>query len=235
MRAGAVLSRGVSLSAVGPFRIGGVELELVPFDGARPRLDALIVFGGDGTLHHQLKRLIETKTPVLIVPQGSGNDFAHSMGISSADLALGVWEEFVAGKLALRELDVGVIRNSCGAEHYFCNIAGAGLDATANRIANSFPRILRKHGGYTLAALLAILVHRPREVQLSIQQSSGEWKPAFESKALVTAFANTRSYGGGIQIAPEAKPDDGLLDVCVIRAAPRLRSEEHTSELQSPQ
>lgn len=223
MRAGAVLSRGVSSSAVDPFRVGGVELELLPFDGPRPQLDALLVFGGDGTLHHQLKWLVETRTPLLIVPQGSGNDFAHQIGIGERENALERWRQFVGGQLAVRELDVGVIGDASGAERYFCNIAGAGLDTTANRIANSFPRALRKHGGYTLAALLAILIHRPTSVRLSIQQSNGEWKDLFTGQALVTAVANTRSYGGGIQIAPEAKPDDGHFDVCVIRTASRSR------------
>lgn len=213
MRAAAVLGPGIKPRDIEPFRLPGVEIEIFSGD-SRTSLNALLVFGGDGTLHHQLSFLVASKTPLLIVPTGSGNDFARGMGIHSADDALDLWRRFVAGNAKIRELDLGVIRVAEAPEKYFCNVAGVGLDAAANRLSNKFPRWLRAHGGYLLAAVIAIISHSPEKVRLV----SGNAEFVDEPATLV-AIANAGTYGGGIRIAPNAENDDGQLDVCFVRAA----------------
>ena len=218
MRAAAVLGPGIKPSNLEPYRLPGVEIEI--FSARTPgRLDALLVFGGDGTLHHQLPFLAASKTPLLIVPTGSGNDFARGLGIRNVDDALAAWRRFIAGEAKIRELDLGVIRGAGSPEKYFCNVASLGLDAAANRVANKFPRWLRAHGGYLLAALIAMVSDRPENVKLFTHAATGEWQVEITEPATLVAIANGPTYGGGIRIAPNARNDDGELDVCFVSAA----------------
>lgn len=213
MRAAAVLGPGIKPSALEPFRLPGVDLQIFS-PGKEQNLDALLVFGGDGTLHHQLPLLAERRIPLLIVPTGSGNDFARGLGICSTDDALGLWRRFVVGEATIRQLDLGVIHGAGSPEKYFCNVASLGLDAAANRLANRFPRWLRAHGGYLLAALTAIIAHDPERIRVLAGNAE-----AINELATLVAIANGPTYGGGICIAPNAMNDDGQLDVCFVRAA----------------
>jgi diacylglycerol kinase (ATP) len=181
---------------------------------------AALVFGGDGTIHRHLRPLIERKIPLLPVPVGSGNDFAAALGIGTVRDALSAWQAFCSGAANVREMDVGLIRAGQKLETYFCNIAGLGLDSEANRLANAMPRWLRRHGGYILAALRAIVSFRPAVVTIDNGNQAG---PSIAQPAMLVAIANTTSYGGGMRIAPRAQLADGLLDVCVVRRVGRGR------------
>ncbi|MBZ5520758.1 MAG: hypothetical protein LAP21_00730 [Acidobacteriia bacterium] len=72
-------------------------------------LDAALVFGGDGTIHRYLAELHRHGLPVLVVPVGSGNDFARSLGLRNRETALRAWRRFCAGGNNVREIDLGVI------------------------------------------------------------------------------------------------------------------------------
>jgi diacylglycerol kinase (ATP) len=163
------------------------------------------------------------------VPVGSGNDFAHALGINSVEDAISVWRQFCCGAKNLKAIDVGVIRSAKTSESgqletgnskletYFCNIAGVGLDCEANRRANAMPRWLRAQGGYILAALSAIAVSSPTVVTVSTETST------ISEAAMLVAIANTTSYGGGMRIAPRAQLADGLLDICFVRRTSGMR------------
>ena len=229
MRAAYVLGPGLDNKALRVFQQPGWELEqLLPEHNAAPP-DALLVFGGDGTLHHQLDFLVRTLTPLLVVPCGSGNDFAKTLGLRTPSDSAELWRQFCDAKARVRKLDLGAINlldsisQPTTPEIYFCNVAGAGLDAAANRRANAQPAWLRAHGGYWLAALWAILSDRPRPVKILARDTGGEWKTFVAEPLLMAAIANSHRYGDGIQIAPRARFDDGQLDLCAIRAASRWR------------
>jgi diacylglycerol kinase (ATP) len=249
MRAAAVLGPGLDESVLGPFRSPGAEISLLKNLRDDGDLDALLVFGGDGTVHHQLPFLMQRKIPLLVVPSGSGNDFAVCMGIRDQQAALELWRKFQSGAASIRELDLGVIRfqgSGSGererrdiasyvstpegaAERYFCNIAGIGLDAAANRRANAYPRWLRGHGGYVLAALTAMCTEKAQKIEVSISGDDaagahqGEWSGWLHEPATLLAIGNTQSYGGGMRITPRAQPDDGKLDICFVRECGALR------------
>jgi diacylglycerol kinase (ATP) len=95
------------------------------------------------------------------------------------------------------------------------------VDAEANRRANALPAWLRGHGGYILAALSAIASFRPCEFRIAAE--GAEAPDTFAGRAWMVAFANASTYGAGMKIAPRALPDDGRLDVCLIRDASRAR------------
>jgi diacylglycerol kinase (ATP) len=245
VRALAILGPTASARDLQPLKLPGAELLT---EGMPPAADAVLIFGGDGTLHRQLPRLADTRIPLLVVPLGSGNDFARALGLRTPADSLAAWRRFCASANNVRDVDLGVI--TCGAAvpgraegqdapqlathnselaTYFCCVAGLGVDANANRRANAMPQWLRAHGGYALAALAAILTSRPQTITVTapdtsnLQSSMNQSSMEKSSISWMLAFANAPNYGGGMRIAPQAELDDGLLDLVRIRGAGRLR------------
>jgi diacylglycerol kinase (ATP) len=180
-------------------------------------LDAVLVFGGDGTVHRHLKALREANAPLLVVPIGSGNDFASSLGIHNPTDALRLWREFVATRSNLQTIDLGEVRDSQGKTYFFCNVANFGLDSEINRRANALPPFLRANGGYVLSLFPALLRYRARPVKLMADDY------AIEKPLLLAVAANGTRYGRGLKIAPHASMQDGFLDLCFVRKASRAK------------
>jgi diacylglycerol kinase (ATP) len=187
--------------------------------------DVIVIFGGDGTVHRNLQTLVELGAPVLIVPCGSGNDFARALGIRTVRDSVSAFKSYLAGASNVRSIDLGVIHELGHSQpiapsgedatmRYFCCVAGVGLDTQIARQANSLPRWLRAHGGYGLSATREFLRFAPFPMKIS---PDGYMPSSFQSTTLA-AVANTPAYGGGMKIAPHAKLDDGKLDVCIVRA-----------------
>lgn len=208
MRALALLGPYSTADDLQRFRQEGVELFR---DGARlPDADAVLILGGDGTVHRYLPELVRARVPLLAVPMGSGNDFHRALGLATVDAALAAWRAFCARRGNVREIDLGLIRPQQGDEVPYCCVAGVGMDSDANRRANRMPQWLRARGGYVLAAALAALRFRPQTMTVSGSRALSE-------PAMFVAFANAPAYGGGMRIAPAAQMDDGRLDVCFVR------------------
>ena len=195
--------------------------------------DVILLFGGDGTVHSHLARLVQLRLPVLIVPAGSGNDFARAIGLRNVRDSLAAWRSFCAGAGKVHLVDLGVISpfnaNRSGATEpnespqYFCSVAGVGLDAEVSRRASGLPRWLRAHGGYALTLAPTIFRFAPFSIKISAQDDAGQWAIRSDQPTMLAAFANTAIYGGGMKIAPRARMDDGQLDVCVIGGMNRFR------------
>jgi diacylglycerol kinase (ATP) len=216
MRAAVIFGLGTSPADLKPFQAGSTTEWSQGLPTSSSDADAILIFGGDGTIHRHLPALVRLKLPVLIVPSGSGNDFARGLKLRSMQDSLRVWRDFEAGKLSARPVDLGVIVPFAAPEqtHYFCCVAGCGLDSAAARSANRMPRWLRGHGGYALA-LLPLLLKLPA-FSVRLTQINGDDRTEAEKPTLLAAFANTQFYGDGMRIAPEADFADGKLDVCRI-------------------
>ena len=106
MRAVALLGLTSTEKDVAAFRLPGVDVAIA--QQAEPA-EAALVFGGDGTVHRHLQRLHELEIPVLVVPTGSGNDFAYALGIRTVADALAAWKKFAAGQGNVRAIDLGCI------------------------------------------------------------------------------------------------------------------------------
>ena len=245
MRAAAILGLGCSPTDLKPFQeektslTGKIEWRMgMPASG--DEADVILVFGGDGTVHRHLGQLVRLGLPVLVVPAGSGNDFARALGLRRVRDALAAWHSFSGGAGNVCEIDLGTI-SSLGtvddapsptaqgrfAPHgtrYFCCVAGVGLDGEVARRANRLPRWLRGHGGYVATLIPTIFRFAPLpmkiltagEVLADGKTSSQNWTARSDQPTLLAAFANAPVYGGGMRIAPQAKMDDGLLDICVV-------------------
>ena len=221
MRAAVIFGLGTSPADLQPFQAGSAAEWLEGLPASPDDADAILIFGGDGTIHRHLPALVRLQLPVLIVPAGSGNDFARALNLRSIQHSLRVWRDFESKKIHPRAVDLGVIVPAASPEHrrLFCTVAACGLDSAAARRANQMPRWLRRHGGYALA-LLPLLLKLPaypmRLTRSNSTQSSGNDDREIEKLTLLAAFANTQFYGDGMRIAPEADFADGQLDICRV-------------------
>ncbi len=171
--------------------------------------DIVLVAGGDGTLHAVVNGLVRVprkdRPPLAVLPLGRGNDFAHEIGIRSERDSI---EALAAGSRRL--VDLG--RTPAGV---FLGIAGAGFDAKAARRARDTP-LLSGSLLYSYAVVRTVVDFRPLAARIRYQ--GGE----YEGAITFAAVGNASRYGGGMRIAPEASIDDGLLDLCLVRAISRM-------------
>ena len=218
MRAAAILGLGTSPADLQPFRAGSTTEWTEGLPASSSDADAIVIFGGDGTIHRHLPALVRLQLPVLVVPSGSGNDFARALHLRSVRDSLTAWRNFESGKLPPRTIDLGVIRPAASPEieRYFCCVAGCGLDSLTARRANQMPRWLRAHGGYALALLPALFKLPAYPMRITRWNGKGENRDDESRLTLLAAFANTQFYGDGMRIAPQADPCDGQLDICRI-------------------
>ncbi|HLW54277.1 MAG TPA: diacylglycerol kinase family protein [Candidatus Angelobacter sp.] len=216
MRSAALLHPTVSSNAVQPFHYIAADLEICA-ELKGDHLDAALIFGGDGTVHRHLPELSRRRIPFLVVPKGSGNDFAKSLGIGSEAVALTAWKYFrESGGKNVAEIDLGIIRSGTG-EIPFCCVAGTGLDSMANALANRMPSWLRGSSGYFLAALRSVVGFVPTELTATAAERR------ISRPGLLVAVGNAHRYGHGMKIAPRADLSDGLLDVCFVGSMNRLK------------
>ena len=176
----------------------------------------VVAAGGDGTLSEILNAVYGTNAKLGVLPLGTGNDFSRTLGIgTNLDFAI---TTLFGG--CSRTIDVG--RASCGGEsRLFLNIAGCGFDALVARRINAG----RKHPFWRhwrgVAAYLAATAQELQRLQVARLRLKLDGE-LVDVRALLCAVANAQSYGGGMKVAPDARLDDGLFDICVIKAATRL-------------
>src|ERR1035441_6517735 len=109
MRAAAILGLGCSAKDLKPFQSDKrIEWRMgMPASGEQA--DVILLFGGDGTVHRHLGQLVRLGVPVLVVPAGSGNDFARALGLRRVLDSLTAWLKFSGGANNLRTIDLGLI------------------------------------------------------------------------------------------------------------------------------
>lgn len=179
------------------------------------KIERLVVAGGDGTLHHVLGPLAGARTALAVVPVGSGNDLAATLGVSRR-LPEALRQALVG---PVRSIDLGRVRLPDGSDvRCFAGVAGVGFDGEVGRTIleteespRGLGRFVRGSALYVYGVVKTLGSFRPPRVSLA--HAEGRW----EGEAMLVAFGNTHRFGGGMRIAPEAVPDDGLLDVVVVR------------------
>ncbi len=217
MRAAVIFGLGCSPKKLRAFQVDETIDWRIGLPAATDEADIVLVFGGDGTIHRHLSQLVKLKLPVLVVPTGSGNDFARAIGMRSERDSRRAWRRFCLSRDNIRTIDLGVVQGpDLETAKYFCSVAGVGLDAEVSRRANALPRWLRGHGGYVMALAPAIFRFAPFPIKISTAEEAGAWTARSDRPTMLAAFANTSIYGGGMKIAPGAQMDDGLLDVCIL-------------------
>ena len=165
----------------------------------------IVVCGGDGTLNEILPAVAGSGAAVGLLPCGTANDFARALGIPRRPRQ--ALRNLVEGREV--RVDLGV----CG-DRYFCTVAACGFDAEVSEMMREGPR-LPGTAGYLRAALGHLFRFEPAKVS-----ATGDFG-RLEAEVLLVAAAVTRSYGGGMRIAPHADPADGKFDVVIVGSVPR--------------
>lgn len=174
-----------------------------------------VVMSGDGMIGKVGGALAGGDVPLGVIPGGRGNDFARVVGIPTEPA------DAVRNLLAdeRRRIDVG----DANGERFLC-IASCGFDSDANRIANE-AKLVKGPLVYAYAALRALSQWKPArftlECELDGESSEGAAGTHREFSGYSVAVANSKAYGGGMFVAPDAKLDDGLLDVVTTADVPR--------------
>ena len=162
--------------------------------------ERVIAVGGDGTANEVANGLVDTDVRLALYPIGSGNDFARALGYPRKRSKL---LAFLA-EARPRRIDVGEVNG-----RIFLNVAGVGIDGhVAERIVAS-ARVVGPTLGYLVGALVSIATYRPRQMRVTIDGT------VRTGKHLVVVAANGTHFGSGMHVAPNAKLDDGLLDIVV--------------------
>lgn len=166
-----------------------------------------VVMSGDGLVGAVGGAMAGSETPLGIVPGGRGNDLARVLGIPEEP------ERAVATILAghSRRIDVGEANGK-----RFLGIASVGFDSEANRLANQ-TRFVRGNLVYAYAALRALAGWKPARFTIAVDDER------LRLSGYSVCVANSRAYGGGMFIAPDAKLDDGEFDVVTIGEVGKLR------------
>jgi diacylglycerol kinase (ATP) len=177
--------------------------------------DMVIAMGGDGTVHeviNGLMKVAEENRPVLgVVPAGSGNDFAHAIGVpTKSDHAL----VHALGNEA-SAVDLGMMTDEHGKREYFDNTTGIGFDSVVTIRSHKLP-VLRGFLMYLTAVIQTILLNH-NAITMQIETEQQKW---VQSNLLLT-MCNGPREGGGFMMAPEAKIDDGILNYAMIKKVSR--------------
>jgi diacylglycerol kinase (ATP) len=174
-------------------------------DASRGAYDRVVVCGGDGTLHLSVRDFDLANGTLALIPLGSGDDFAKVLGIprdlrAACELAL---------RGSVREVDVALANGI-----RYLGVAGLGFDSEVARYANENVKFLRGSLVYLYAIIRVLPRFTPHRVTIDGTRSE---------EIMFATVGNSRQYGGGIRITPDAKIDDGQLDVCVVHRTSRMQ------------
>jgi YegS/Rv2252/BmrU family lipid kinase len=188
--------------------------------GAEEGYTLVVAVGGDGTLSEVANGVLEAPAAadvaVGIINLGTGGDFRRSLGIGGgvdqclAALASGRERLIDVGRARFRD------RNGAVAKQYFVNVLSAGLGGLVDRYIESMPTFLGGRAGYYMASLRAVAVSREQPVRVRmtwLDETREETIPAY-----LVAVCNGRWFGGGMDVAPMALPDDDRLEVITVTA-----------------
>ena len=167
-----------------------------------------VAFCGDGLIGAVAGALRHTDGVLGVLPGGRGNDFARSLSIPVNPVS--ACAVLITG--STKRLDLGSVGGRT-----FIGIASCGFDSVANRIANE-TKLVRGNLVYAYGAMRALAGWRPASFTVTVDDDEPRTVTGY-----TVAVANSGLYGGGMRLAPEARLDDGRLDLVIISDFPRLR------------
>lgn len=166
---------------------------------SRDAFDRVVVVGGDGTVHLALREL-DLEVPMAVIPLGSGDDFAKTLGIprNVSDACR------VAVHGRIREIDVAEANGL-----RYLGVAGVGFDSLVAAEANRV-KFVGGSAVYLYSIFKVLPAFEPIRMSITVDGDT------FTEDVMFAVVGNTHRYGGGIKIAPAAVVDDGLLDLYLV-------------------
>lgn len=162
--------------------------------------ERIIAVGGDGTANEVANGLVDTAAVMGLYPIGAGNDLARALGYPRRRRQLAAF----LGQARTRRIDVGDVNG-----RIFLNAAGVGIDGHVTERVVATSRVLGATLGYFVGSIISIATYAPRPMRVRIDGTLRE------GRHLVVVAANGTHFGSGMRVAPDAKLDDGMLDVIV--------------------
>jgi diacylglycerol kinase (ATP) len=190
------------------------EAEELAARAAADGCDRLVAVGGDGTIQEVVNGILGAggRSTLGIVPVGAGNDLARSLALPTDPVE--AWT--VALGRVTREIDAALATNGEGRRRWFASAGGIGFDAQVAAAMSTRRGWQSGRAGYLLTTLTELRRFDNRRLRIVLD---GE---EIERRALLVAIANGPYYGGGMRIAPDAAPDDGWLDLCIVGDVSRM-------------
>lgn len=178
--------------------------------------DMVVAMGGDGTVHEVMNGLMQVPAehrPIMgVVPIGSGNDFAYSIGIQKkADHALA----HALHAANIQPVDIGLMTDEHGRKEYFDNTLGIGFDAVVTIRSHKLP-IVKGFLMYLMAVIQTIILnHNP--AQMTVETESETWS----NELLMFTLCNGAREGGGFILSPNSKNNDGTMESVAVTKVSR--------------
>ncbi|HEY0258208.1 MAG TPA: diacylglycerol kinase family protein [Lacisediminihabitans sp.] len=178
--------------------------------------DALVVVGGDGMVSLGTNLVAGSRVPLGIVPSGTGNDMARGLGIPLGDTEAAIEALIEALRRPPRVIDAAIVRRDGLPDLWVASVISAGFDAVVNERANlmSWPRGRNR---YNLALLRELVFLKSLGYRFTIDGVETS------THGLLVSVGNNSSIGGGMMVTPDARLDDGLLDVFVVQPLSRIQ------------
>ena len=164
-------------------------------------IQGIISIGGDGLAHLVLQVAVPARIPFVVIPGGTGNDFARSLGYSRNDV-ITLLKKIISDPA--QPVDLGNVDSE-----WFGAILSTGFDSVVNERANSL-RWPKGPARYNAAIALELLKFRAIDYELTIDGST------MPVEAMLIAVGNGRSYGAGMNVCPNAQLNDGLFDLVIL-------------------
>ncbi|MCK4934029.1 MAG: diacylglycerol kinase family lipid kinase [Simkaniaceae bacterium] len=183
---------------------GPKDATLISNKAVLEKTDIIVAVGGDGTVNEVAKGLIATQSTLAIIPKGSGNGLARHL------------------KIPMREKNAIKLINELHCKHIdtvrinddsYIGVAGVGFDAQVSLAFEKFGK--RGPASYLMVVISELQRYQPKEYELVIDGT------LVHEQAFLITFANSAQYGNNVIIAPQARIDDGFLDVMIIKDFPK--------------
>jgi YegS/Rv2252/BmrU family lipid kinase len=181
---------------------------------ASKNYEVIVAVGGDGTVNEVVSGIVSTQAVLGILPAGSGNDFAMTIGLSK-NLKKNLE---ILNRASLKTVDLGQVNDS----RYFINGIGVGFDGEAAGRVRKYLKFTRGFFAYLLAVLRTLVTYRFQQVRVRI-----DGREVYNDRLFLVATCNGTRYGGGFQVTPMAKIDDGHFDICLVEKTGRWYALSH--------
>lgn len=164
-------------------------------------ISGVVAFGGDGFIHEIIQHIVHHEIPLGVIPCGTGNDFARSLGVNQLSMTQ---QMNLIAQSKIRSIDLGRVD-----DRWFSAILSSGFDAVVNERANQM-KWPRGRMRYNIAMIEKIVQLRAHSYRIRLDGDH------IDVEATLLTVANGPSYGGGMKVCPDAKLNDGLFDVMVL-------------------
>jgi len=180
------------------------------------RFDVLVSVGGDGTINEVINGVPDFKIPFGMIPIGTGNDFARSCSIPYDSI-----EEAIQILLNhdVKNIDVGEVNG-----RKFVNVLGMGFEGQTNWNGRKID-FIKGAFRYILAIAYTLIVYKRMPMELTLDRKK------LEDDIYLVSVGNGWNVGGGLQLTPKAKLDDGFFDICYVKDISRWRVISNFSKL----